>query len=93
MLHSFQAQLNGSQLIWIDQPPMPLLHQRVLVVVEDVSGHALAVKPVANPVQGFLNARGCLGKSTRQDVLAGLDKVRDDWNREPLSSHNGKPRH
>ena len=57
MLHSFQAELNGSQLIWIDQPPMPLLHQRVLVVVEDVSGHALAVKPVANPVQGFLNAR------------------------------------
>ena len=91
MLHSFQAQLNGSQLIWIDKPPMPLMHKRVLVVVEDVGGQAITANAVANPVQGFLNARGCMGKSARQDVLNDLKKMRDDWNRDPLNSHNDKP--
>lgn len=93
MLHSFQAQINGSQLIWIDQPPAPLMHQRVLVVVEDIGGQALMAKAAMNPVQGFLNARGCLGQASRQDVLAGLDQMRDDWNRDPASTQDGKKNH
>lgn len=93
MLHSYQAQLNGSQLIWIDQPPMALLHQRVLIVVEDVREPSPIAKPVTDPVQSFLNARGCMGQATRQDVLAGLENMRDDWKRDPLSSRKGKPRH
>jgi hypothetical protein len=93
MLHSFQAQLNGSQLIWIDQPPAPLMHQRVLVVVEDVGGQASTAKAAIDPVQGFLDARGCMGQTSRQDVLAGLDRMRDDWNRDPTSSQNGKKSH
>jgi hypothetical protein len=32
MLHNYQAELNGSQLIWIDAPPAPLVHKRVVVV-------------------------------------------------------------
>lgn len=93
MLQSFHAQLNGSQLIWIDQPPAPLLHQRVLVVVEDVGDQALTSKAVIGPVQGFLNARGCMGQASRQDILASLDQMRDDWNRDPTSSQNGKKNH
>jgi hypothetical protein len=76
MLHSFQAQVNDSQLIWIDQPPMTLLHQRVLVVVEDVREPAVVAKPVVDPVQSFLSARGCMGQATRQQVLAELAAMR-----------------
>lgn len=35
MLRSYQAELNGSELIWIDQPPPAGVHRRVVVVVED----------------------------------------------------------
>ena len=93
MLHSFQAHLNGSQLIWIDQPPAPLMHQRVLVVVEDVGGQALTAKAAIDPVLGFLNARGCMGQTSRQEVLTGLDQLREDWNRDPTSPQNGKKNH
>ena len=37
MLHSYSAEINGSQLVWLDSPPVPLMRQRVLVVVEEVS--------------------------------------------------------
>lgn len=87
MLHSYQAELNGSQLIWIDQPPAPLVHQRVVVVVE---AQALQAPPVAERVQGFRAARGCMGRASREQVLAGLDSLREDWARDPLS---GAARH
>ncbi|MGB4115810.1 MAG: hypothetical protein WBK51_04590 [Polaromonas sp.] len=35
MLRSFSAELNGAELIWLDQPPANLSHARVLVVVDD----------------------------------------------------------
>lgn len=35
MLRSFSAELNGADLIWLDQPPANLSHARVLVVVDD----------------------------------------------------------
>jgi hypothetical protein len=87
MLHSYQAELNGSQLIWIDQPPTPLAHQRVVVVVE---AQALLAKPVAERVQSFRKARGCMGRASREQVLAGLDSLREDWTRDPLG---GAARH
>ena len=40
MLRSYSAELNGSQLVWLEKPPERLVRQRVLVVVEDT-------KPVA----------------------------------------------
>ncbi len=87
MLHSYQAELNGSQLIWIDQPPAPLLHQRVVVVVEAQPSDST---PVAARVQGFRKARGCMGRASREQVLAGLDSLREDWERDPLG---GAARH
>jgi hypothetical protein len=82
MLHSYQAELNGSQLIWIDQPPAPLAHQRVVVVVEALADGA---QPAAQRMQGFRTARGCMGRASREQVLAGLNSLREDWTRDPLS--------
>lgn len=35
MLRSDSAELNGSQLVWLEEPPEQLVRQRVLVVAED----------------------------------------------------------
>lgn len=81
MLHSYQAELNGSQLIWIDQPPAPVEHRRVLVVVED-TGSALSDKPApADAYSAFMQARGCLGKQSRAQIDAQLAAMRDEWDR------------
>ena len=45
MLRSYSAELNGSQLIWLEKPPEQSAHQRLLVVVEDS-------KPVAEVSPG-----------------------------------------
>ena len=37
MLNSYQAEINSSQLIWIDQPHKPVEHRRVLVMMEDAT--------------------------------------------------------
>ena len=34
MLRSYSAEINGTQLVWLDVPPEPLAGQRVLVVLE-----------------------------------------------------------
>ena len=78
MLQSYQAELTGSHLVWIDRPPNPIEHQRVLVVVEDTRSETGGQR-----VQGFLNARGCLGRNPREVVLDGLAALRDDWARDP----------
>ena len=79
MLRSYQAELNGSHLVWIDQPPIPIEHQRVLVVVENTRSQTGDQR-----IQAFLNARGCLGRKRREDVLDSLAALRDDWARDPL---------
>lgn len=81
MLHSYQAELNGSQLTWIDAPPAPLAHKRVVVVVE---AQEASVQHGDERVQGFVNARGCMGRASREQVLAGLETLREDWSRDPL---------
>ena len=35
MWRSSSAQLNGSELVWLDQPPPDVKHARVLVVLEE----------------------------------------------------------
>ena len=37
MLRSYSAHLQGTELIWLDQPPADLSGARVLVVVDDAS--------------------------------------------------------
>ena len=86
MLHSYQAELNGSQLIWIDQPPARVEHRRVLVVVEDaahiVTNHAQQ-QPSApiDAYTAFMRAKGCLGKASRAQIDAELAALRDEWDR------------
>ncbi|MES2945865.1 MAG: hypothetical protein V4772_23605 [Pseudomonadota bacterium] len=86
MLQTYQAELNGSQLIWIDQPPVPLTRRRVVVVVEDVTSPSAdaASAVTADRVRAFANARGCMGRAGRDEILAGLAALREDWVRDPL---------
>jgi hypothetical protein len=81
MLHSYQAELNGSQLIWIDQPPASITHRRVLVVVEDAGQAAAANAPLADAFDAFLRAEGCLGAATRAQIDADLAALRAEWDR------------
>ena len=85
MLHSYQAELNGSQLIWIDQPPVPVEHRRVLVVVEDtaqiLTHNAAAPDTSIDAYTAFVRARGCLGKADRAQIDAELAALRGEWDR------------
>ena len=88
MLHSYLAEVHGTQLIWIDQPPAPLERRRVMVVIEDVP--ALTAQPVNQRVQNFVQARGCMGSTSREQVLNDLAALRDDWARNPLGDAQAK---
>ncbi len=86
MLHSYQAQLNGTQLIWIDTPPDRLAHQRVVVVIQDSESTGMS-GAAQDRVKGFERARGCLGHrglASRDQLLAELSTLREDWSRNPL---------
>jgi hypothetical protein len=86
MLQTYQAELNGSQLIWLDEPPQSPTRERVLVVMERP---ALVgqIRAAADHSQAFLQARGCLGSLRREDVLKQLDQLRSDWDRNPIQLH------
>jgi hypothetical protein len=45
MLKSYSAEISGSQLIWIDEPPKNLKRQPVLVVIENTDPLTSASKP------------------------------------------------
>jgi hypothetical protein len=79
---SYAAELNGSQLHWIDQPPAVGLHQRVRIFFD-------TLKPQAPPVNAKTLARealdglwGCLPKTTRSDTLNTLADMRGEWDRD-----------
>jgi hypothetical protein len=83
MLQTYQAELNGSQLIWLDEPPKALTRERVLVVMERPALDG-QTKASVDYSQAFLQARGCLGSSRREDVLQQLEQLRSDWERNPI---------
>jgi len=87
MLHSYQAQLNGSQLIWIDPPPASAMHRRVLVVVEDAEPLVPVVTPASAAYAAFMQAQGCLGTASRAEIDAELAALRSEWDR-PLEGMN-----
>ena len=76
MLHSYQAELNGSHLIWIDQPPVPVEHRRLLVVVEDIPLIlTYNVEVPGTPIDAYtavVSARDCLGEANRTQIDAEL---------------------
>lgn len=78
MLHSFDAQLQGNQVIWLGACPPPMAGPRRIVVVlddaqPDVKSDALT--------EILKRARGSLGKGKRETVLAKLAQSRDEWER------------
>ena len=85
MLHSYQAELNGSHLIWIDQPPEPVERRRVLVVVEDtpqtLTNNIEASGIPMDAYSAFVRAKGCLGKTSRAQIDAELAALRGEWDR------------
>jgi len=78
MLHSFDAQLQGNQIIWLGACPPPMAEPRRIVVVLDDA--VPQVKSVAL-TEIFNRAKGSLGKGKRETVLAELAKSRDEWER------------
>ena len=85
MLNSYQAELNGSQLIWIDQPPKRVEHRRVLVVIEDAEPLSPNPMPV-DAYTAFMRAQGCLGQASRTQIDADLAAMRSEWDDRPLGA-------
>jgi hypothetical protein len=72
MLKSYSAELSGSQLIWIDEPPKNLHRQPVLVVIENAS-------PDAEPTKRY-DLADLMGRLTWQgDAVAAQREQRDAW--------------
>lgn len=78
MLHSFDAQLQGNQIIWLGACPPPMTEPRRIVVVLDDA--ASEMQPDAL-TKIFDRAKGSLGKRDRAIVLAELAQSRDEWER------------
>jgi hypothetical protein len=78
MLHSFDAQLQGNQVIWLGACPPPMSEPRRIVVVLDDA--VTDVKSTAL-TEIFNRARGSLGQGKRDAILAELSKSRDEWER------------
>jgi hypothetical protein len=83
MLNSYQAEINGSQLIWIDQPPQPVEHRRVLVVMEDIAAAKVKNPLTTSAYSAFMQAQGCLGKASREQIDAQLAAMRSEWDDRP----------
>jgi hypothetical protein len=72
MLRSYPAQLQGTQVVWIDTPPPAQSQsQRVLIVIEE------AARPAVSAL--LEQAKGSLGRLSRDKVLSQLVTLRDDW--------------
>lgn len=78
MLHSYEAQLQGNQVIWLGAaPPHFAQPRRVVVVLEDPT----ELPPSTALADVFQRARGALGKGSRDAVLAELAQSRQEWER------------
>jgi hypothetical protein len=72
MLKSYSAQINGSQLIWIDAPPHNLKRQPVLVVIDNNA----PVEPAANTY----DVSDLVGRlAWRGNAAAAQRAQRDAW--------------
>lgn len=76
MLHSFDAQLQGNQVIWLGACPPPHSRARRIVVVLDDADTEIESDALT---EVFNRARGSLGKGKRETILAELAKSRDEW--------------
>ena len=78
MLHSYEAELQGNQVIWLGAAPPPQGQpRRVVVVLEDPTDE----QAPSSLAQILRNARGSLGRGNREALLAELARSRQDWER------------
>ena len=75
MLRSYSAELNGSALVWLEQPPPDIKRTRVLVVVEEDADSQ--VNDVQTKRYNFAHLAGRLQWSG--DAVAAQRKSRDAW--------------
>lgn len=75
MLRSYSAELNGSELVWLDQPPPDLKRARVLVVVEEDADSQ--VSTFQSQRYNFAHLAGRL--QWNGDALAAQRQSRDAW--------------
>jgi hypothetical protein len=78
MLHTYEAQLQGNQVTWLGVPPPSQTQPRRVVVILNESLNEDSPASIAEILQ---HARGSLGKSDRELVLAELVKSRQEWER------------
>lgn len=78
MLQSYQAQLQGNQVVWLGAAPPPLAKPRRVLVVMDES--ATDTQPLSL-TEVLARARGSLGHASREAVLADLIQSRQAWER------------
>lgn len=78
MLHSYEAQLDGSHVTWLGVPPPSIAQVRHVVVVLDDPVNEAPQNSIAEVLQ---RARGALGRSSREAVLAQLAQSRQEWER------------
>ena len=79
MLQSYSAQLQGNQLIWLgNAPAIGPGPTQVLVVLNG----GTSTSPQHSSVGTLMSrARGSLGCKSREEVLAELERSRQDWER------------
>ena len=74
MLHTYNAEISGSELTWLDVPPVPLQRQRVVVLIEEVGAPVIeqsATRYHFADIAGRLQWRG--------DAVAAQRAQRDAW--------------
>ena len=76
MAHSYEAELQGNQVIWLGAAPPAIAQARRVVVVLEDSTEEQAPSSLA---QILRNARGSLGRGNREAVLAELARSRQEW--------------
>jgi hypothetical protein len=72
MLQTYNAEINGSQLTWLDTPPQMLSHQRVRITLADS-------KPTAQPTHRY-DFSDLVGRlKWRGDAVAEQRAIRNEW--------------
>ena len=76
MLKSSSAELNGTELTWLDQPPANLSQAKVLVIVDDANFSASQQIPISERYE-FADLAGKL--QWRGDEVKAQRTQRDAW--------------
>jgi hypothetical protein len=81
MLQTYKAQLEGSQLTWLGQPPALSQRHEVIVVVDTSALETSAQNAPSDAYSLFEKLSGALGQASRADIDAQLAAMRAEWDR------------